>query len=86
MTTVADDDNTCDWAADCTGEGQERAVRDSGYSGVVMMSAVAEGGGGRRWQRQTMTAADYNGMQDWVADYEGDGQERVARDGGDTEW
>jgi hypothetical protein len=33
-----------------------------------------------------MTVADDNGMQDWVAAYEGDGQERVARDGGDTEW
>ncbi len=33
-----------------------------------------------------MTAADGNGMQDWVAAYEGHGQERAARDEGDTEW
>jgi hypothetical protein len=33
-----------------------------------------------------MTAADYNSTQDWAADYEGDGQGRAARDGGDTEW
>jgi hypothetical protein len=33
-----------------------------------------------------MTAVDSNGMQDWVAAYEGDGQEQAARDGGDMEW
>jgi hypothetical protein len=33
-----------------------------------------------------MTAADNNGMQDWAADYKGDGQEQVARDGRDMEW
>ncbi len=32
-----------------------------------------------------MTAADNNGMQDLAADYKGDGQERAARDEGDTE-
>jgi hypothetical protein len=48
MTTVMDDDNTQDWAADCDGEGQERAVRDGRDSRVVMMSvAVVDGGGGR---------------------------------------
>jgi hypothetical protein len=26
--TVADNNNTPDWAADCDGEGRERAVRD----------------------------------------------------------
>ncbi len=84
---VVDDDATSDWAADCDGEGQERAVRDGGDSRVVMMAALAEdGGGGRRWQRQTTTTADDNGIQDWAANYKGDGQERVARDGGDTEW
>jgi hypothetical protein len=41
MTTVADNDNTHDWAADCDGEGRERAVRDGGDSGVVMMAAAA---------------------------------------------
>jgi hypothetical protein len=62
-------------------------VRDGGDSGVVMMAAAAEDcGSGQRWQRWTTTAADNNSMQDWAADYKGDGQERVARDGGDTEW
>jgi hypothetical protein len=76
--TVANDNDTCDWAADCNGEGRERAVRDGGDSGVVMMAlAVKDGGGGQRRQRQTTTAADDNGMQDWVADYEGDGQGRA---------
>ncbi len=84
---MADDDDTRDWAADCDGEGQERAVRDSGDSGVVMVAAVVEDGGGRgRGQRRTTAMADDNGMQDWVADYKGDGQEQAARYGGDTEW
>ncbi len=87
MTTVVDDDDTHDWAADCNGEGQEWVVRDSGDSGVVMMAAVAEdGGSGQRWQRQTTTVANDNVMQDWVADYEGDGQEWAVRDSGDKEW
>jgi hypothetical protein len=47
MTAVADDNDTGDWAADCDGEGWERALRDGGDSGVVIMAAVAEGGGGR---------------------------------------
>jgi hypothetical protein len=85
MTTVADDDDTRDWAADCNGEGRERVVRDSGDIGVVMMAAAAEdGGGGRRWRRWKTTAADNNGMRDWAAGYEVDGQERAARDDGDT--
>jgi hypothetical protein len=46
MTTVAEDDHTCDWLADCNGEGRERAVRDCGGSEVVMMTAAAEDGGG----------------------------------------
>ncbi len=41
MTTVADNDDTCDWAADCNGEGRERAVRDGGDSRVVMMAVAA---------------------------------------------
>jgi hypothetical protein len=59
MTTVADDDNTRDWAADCDGEqGQERAVRDGGDSGVVMMAAAAadDDSKGRQRQRRTATA------------------------------
>ncbi len=43
---VADNNNMLDWAADCNGEGQERAVRDGGDSRVVMMAAAAEDGGG----------------------------------------
>jgi hypothetical protein len=87
MTMVADDDDTHDWAADCDGEGRERAVRDRGDGGVAMMAAAAEDGrGGQRQQRRAMTAADDNSMQNWVTDYKGEGQERAARDGGDTEW
>jgi hypothetical protein len=71
---VADDKDTRDWAADCNGEGQERAVRDDGDSRVVMMAAAAEDGGSRRrWRRQTTIEADDNGMQDWAADYKGYG-------------
>ncbi len=62
-------------------------MRDSRDSRVVMMAAAAEdGGGGRRRQRRTTTAANDNGMQDWAADYKGDGQERLVRDSVDTEW
>ncbi len=70
---------------DCDGEGQEQVVRDSGDSRVVMMAAAGEDGGSGRWRRrQTMTAADNNGMQDQAADYDGEGQERAARDGKDS--
>jgi hypothetical protein len=41
-------------------------------------------GGGRHWQWQMTTMADNDGTQDWVADYEGEGQERAARDSGDS--
>ncbi len=87
MTTVADNNNMRDWVANCDGEEWERAVRDSGDSWVVMMAVVAEDGCSR-WQqwRRTTTAADNNGMWDWAADYEGEGQEQEARDGIDTEW
>jgi hypothetical protein len=34
------DNNTQDSTADCNGEGQERAVRDSVDSGVVMMAVA----------------------------------------------
>ncbi len=84
---MVDDNDTCDWVADCDGEGRERAVRDGRDSGVVMMAAAVEdGGGGRQRRRQAMTVADDNGMQDWAADYKGDKLERAARDGKDTEW
>ncbi len=69
MTTVADDDNTWDWAADCDGEGRERGVRDGGDSRVVMMAvAVEDGGVGGQWQRQTTIAAEDNSMQNRAAD------------------
>jgi hypothetical protein len=87
MMTVVDDNNTREWVVDCNGEGQERAVRDGGDSGVVMMAASAEdGGGGQRWRRWTRTAANDSDMQDWAANYEGQERERAARDGGDTGW
>jgi hypothetical protein len=67
-----------------TGEGRERAMRDGGDSGVVMMAVVVEeGGGGQQRRRWTMIVAEDNGMQDRVGDYDGEGQERVAREGGD---
>jgi hypothetical protein len=31
-----------------------------------------------------MTAVDHNNMQDWAVDYNGEGQERVVRDGRDS--
>ncbi len=43
---MVDDEDTQDWAADCNGEGRERAVRDSRDSGVVMMAVAVEDGGG----------------------------------------
>ncbi len=82
---VADDDDMQDWAAECDGEGRERAVRDGRDSRVVMMAvAVEDGGCGQQRRRRTMIAAEKNVMQDWVADYDGEGQERVAREGGDS--
>ncbi len=85
MMTVADDKDMQDWAADCNGEGQERVVRDSRDSGVVMMAVVVEDGNGRQQrQRRTTIATEDNSMQDWAADYNGEGKERVAREGGDS--
>ncbi len=69
MMTVADDNDTQDWAADCDEERRERAVRDGGDSRVVMMAAAAEhGSGGQRWWRWVTTGmADDNsgGRQRW---------------------
>ncbi len=60
-------------------------VRDGGDSGVVMMAvAVEDVGSGRRWHRRTMIAAEDNCMQNWVADYNREGQKQVARQGGDS--
>ncbi len=52
----------------------------------MMAAAAEEGCFGRQRRRQTTTAAGDNGMQDWAADYKGEGQEWSARDGRDTEW
>ena len=42
-----------------------------------------DGNGGRqRWQ--TTMATDGHGLQDWAGDYDGEGQERAARDGGES--
>jgi hypothetical protein len=56
MTTVADNDDTRDWVADCDGEGQERAVRDGGDSGEMMMAAVAADKDSEGRKRQWLTA------------------------------
>ncbi len=53
---MTDNDDTCDWAADCNGEGQERAVRDGGDSGFVMMAAAAEDNDSKGRQQQWLTA------------------------------
>ncbi len=45
------------------------------------MAADNDGDGGLRWR--TTTAADDNGSQDRVADYDGEGQEWAVRDGKD---
>ncbi len=82
---MADGNDMQDCAADCDGEGQEKAVRDGRDIIVVMMAvAVEDGGGGQRWQTWTTIAAEDNGMQDRVADYDRKGQERVAREGRDS--
>ncbi len=39
---------------------------------------------GGRWQRRTTVAAEDNSMQDRAADYNREGQERVARESGDS--
>jgi hypothetical protein len=50
-----------------------------------MMAVVVEDGGGRgRWQRRTTIAAEDNGMQDRAADYNGEGKEWMAKEGGDN--
>jgi hypothetical protein len=53
----------------------------------MMAVTVEDGGSGQQWQQRTtrwlMTrAADEDGLQDWAADYDGEGQEWAARDGG----
>jgi len=53
---------------------QETAETRSGDDGC--------GGGKQQQQRQTTTATDGNGMQDWAADYDGEGWERAANNDG----
>ncbi len=55
-----------DWAADYDGEGQERAARVGGDSGVAMMAVAVEDSGCRqRWRRwmTTATADDISGRR-----------------------
>jgi hypothetical protein len=42
------------------------------------MAGDNDNGNGRRQQRWMTKAADHDGMQDWVADYKGEGGERAA--------
>ncbi len=50
----------------------------------MMAMAVEDGGGGQQQQRRTTIVAENNGMQDWAADYDREGQEQVAREGRDS--
>jgi hypothetical protein len=50
----------------------------------MMAVAVEDSGGGRQWLRRKTIAAEDNGMQDQAADYDGEGKEQVAREGGDS--
>jgi YD repeat-containing protein len=85
---AADDDGLQDWAADYDGEGRERAARDGRDSGMVMMAAAkmaaaedsSRGGQQRQWW-QSM-AVENNSTQDWAVDYDGEGREQVANNGG----
>jgi hypothetical protein len=53
-----------------------------------MVAADDDGGGKWKWQRWTMTvvddkgSADYNGLQDCAADYEGEGGEQAVNNNG----
>jgi hypothetical protein len=46
-------------------------------------AADTNGDSGRQQLRMMMAAGD-NGLQDQLADYDGEGRERAARDGGDS--
>ncbi len=83
MTAAVDDKGTQDRVAGYNGEGTTVAS-DAVESRVAMMAATVEDGGGRqRRRRRTTTVADDDGSRDWAADYDGEGRERAARDGGD---
>jgi hypothetical protein len=85
---AADNDGSQDWAPDYEGEGHEWVARDGRDSGVVMMTAAKmaaakDSGSSRRQQQQRWKkAVDKDGMQDWVADHKGEGQEWVANNNG----
>jgi hypothetical protein len=79
MTAATDDDSLQDLVADYDGEGRERGERDSRDSGVVMMAATKmvaaeDSGGGQQWRWRRTMAMDDDSTQDWVADYNGEGQ------------
>jgi hypothetical protein len=86
---VVDDNNTRDWVADCNGEGGERAARAGGERWQKQRSGD-DGCSGGRWRWWMMTtkvstiAVEDNGMQDQVVDYDGEGQERAAKEGRDS--
>ncbi len=50
----------------------------------MMAVTVEDSGGGRRRLRRKTIATKDNGMRDQAADYDGEGKERVAREGGDS--
>jgi hypothetical protein len=50
----------------------------------MMAVAMEDSGGRQQWQRQTTIAVEDNGMQDQAADYNGEGKDWVAREGGDS--
>ncbi len=47
-----------------------------------MMAAVDDNGYGEQQRSCEMTAADGNGMQDWAADYDKEGQEQTVNNDG----
>jgi hypothetical protein len=47
-----------------------------------MATAEDNNGNGGQQKQQTTTALDDNGMQDWVADYKGEGGEQAANNNG----
>jgi hypothetical protein len=58
---------------------------DGGDSKVAMMAAAAkDGSSGQQQQLRMMTVMDNDSMKDQVADYNREGQEQGASDGGDS--
>jgi hypothetical protein len=84
-----DNEGTQVRVADYNGEGT-MVKRDAGDSWVAMMAVMVEDHSGRQWwRRRTIMVADNDGgrwwgLQDQAADYDGEGWERTARDGGDS--